>query len=131
MKDNHEMRDAREKYKVWDKQEKCFVSDPVYVGAEGLVFDCEGKELIRPTEPARFVAMKYTGFKDKNGVELYDRDVGLYRDGYHPFEESSVAFVEFKNGCWQWDGDLLYEIADQLVCVGNYFQKPGKLKDET
>ncbi len=83
------------KYKAWDTYENKWVADDVYVGAKGLVFDCEGKELITPADEDRFIPVKFTGLKDFRSVEIYEGHNLYTKDGGH------VGYVEFRDGSFR------------------------------
>lgn len=78
--------------------------------------------------------MQYSGLKDKNGVEVYHKDIVDWIDGEYSFR----AVVELDY--WQWYLKGInpidnYDIADytdkdqtDLVVVGNLFQNPELLE---
>lgn len=85
-----------------------------------------------------YVIMQSTGFKDKNGVEIFEGDIVQYRDG----EYSYLGIV--KRDCYQFfiDGikpDDNYDFIDvsntfdgtsSLEKIGNIYENPELLEDK-
>jgi len=51
------------RFRVWDHQENQFVTEPVYVGENGIVLECE-KEFTDCADPDRLEASQFTGLND-------------------------------------------------------------------
>ncbi|MCC4046489.1 YopX family protein [Enterococcus gallinarum] len=70
--------------------------------------------------------MQSTGLKDKNGVEIFEGDVGW--DAH--FEE--YGEVVFENGSFRYEfGNIsedLFEVTDDIEIVGNIYENPELLE---
>jgi len=77
------------------------------------------------------VLMQYTGLKDKNGVEIYEKDVCKV------FVENSelLATVSFNEGCFVFETEKYMLTFDELnhrttktEVIGNIYENPDLLK---
>lgn len=70
------------KFKVWHKEKKEFInSGNVAISLQGDVWDATNKHFINITNDVEIT--QYTGLKDKNGVEVYSRDIIRVDDEYN------------------------------------------------
>lgn len=86
---------------------------------------------------ANYIPLQYTGFKDKNGKEIYEGDI-LARDGYWSIR------IDYKNGCCvvrdldkvRYNNKILdiplceYKSINRWEIIGNIYQNSKLLERE-
>ena len=84
-------------------------------------------------KPGSFELMQYTGLKDKNGVEIYEKDVVSYSEHYIGDHRYSAGrgVVEFDNGSFfinesEFSPELCREEIENehIEIIGNVFENP-------
>ncbi len=119
------------KFRAWHKEGKKMLCDVAVSTSLEAVFDLGDWE----DDLDEYIPMQYTGFKDKNGKEIYEGDI-LYIDewGYgEVVNKDSFWIIEFKDnedwitefGHWQQDKKM---IVDGEV-VGNIYENPELLEE--
>ena len=110
------------KFRAWVKSEKCFIQHQEVIERSHLQFndDLGGHNDI---------VMQYTGLKDKNGREIFEGDIILFK--YH--KEDIKAEVVFKMGTFcislkEGSYPLCEYIHQELEIIGNKFENPELLK---
>ena len=70
------------------------------------------------------IIVQYTGLKDKNGVEIYERDIVLIAGNF-----SGQVFDRL--GCWfvEMGKELGYYPNQDIEIIGNIYENPELLKD--
>lgn len=136
----------RSKYRIWDKQENKWF-EPIYKGYEGQIFDlvlnprsdliahCEGitiggySGLVHEScFSNRFEVQFSTGIKDKNGKEIYDKDIVEYIEGgiYEVYQHDSGAWMAGDNVIWEEIDEVKY---NPYKVIGNVYDNPEALSD--
>jgi len=147
------------KFKIWDKKLKVF-GYPVknnktnknnkiitlkdkFIIFEKNVYECDKYEIRDIIENDRFILMKYTEVKDKNGKEIFDGDI-VKRTviGYNETIEE-IGFINFQNGAFIFNSTAkdkfktsLYEdlkpypskAMPEYEVIGNIYENPELLK---
>ncbi|WP_240523100.1 YopX family protein [Bacillus pseudomycoides] len=80
--------------------------------------------------------MQYTGFKDENGTEIFEKDI-VHTVGVIPgVEIDDVGIVKFIDGSWMVenldgnDGWELFQEGAEVEVLGNVFENPELLKGD-
>lgn len=126
---------SRLNFRGWDGKRMHKI---VRLGIGGFSHDVWTKDPVITT-PMFFKSLKIiqsTGLRDKNGVEIFEKDIAEYEDEKgvqrvvieHFDEMAAWILMPFKPMAVN-KADLLFEIgADVLCVVGNVFQHPELLK---
>lgn len=127
------------KFRAWDKRELEMIEDVANYFKRYEVLD----------EPDRYIPLQFTGLKDKNGREIYERDIVLIPDTYTDIivdgqgpEEphNHIAEVRYGNaefvfiitdnadilrkGTYTWNALCEETGVDDLEVIGNVYENP-------
>lgn len=121
------------KYRAWEPETK-FMNDQVRVTSNRFG---DGEILIEATDGFGWIEVKpeylmqSTGLKDKNGVEIFERDVltsnvqpckmvNPIKDGY--------GVVRFENGMFKLGAISLVTFISKMEVIGNIYENPELLE---
>lgn len=119
------------KFRAWDKELKCWCPFRIYslgkVGEQVIEFMNINQGVWYTNEELNnnFVLMQSTGFKDKNGVEIYERDVVSYTEDWDGFELECVDIASF---AMIFAGTADYYTKNVKV-LGNIYENPELLEE--
>lgn len=124
------------KFRVWDNLKKEWVSN---TNIWRMKTDPNGIGEIAPNtfywkqHPQGLSIQQYTGLKDKNGKEIYEGDILIFRPLY---KESlggqfgnAVFSTSFKDGSFRFGDEFAeQEAANYYEIIGNIFENPELLE---
>lgn len=122
------------KFRAWDDEIKEMIDDLWRINlGEGYVYYYDGKDEIQRCKTKHL--MQYTGFKDKNGREIYEGDIIQYKTTYYGNHKTHTTLVEWKDDL-EHDGFgeplamgyIFHGIENEVI--GNIFENPNLLNKE-
>jgi len=124
--------DIREiKFRAWIKELKWLV--PV----ERIYFDIKMVEVNLTEENGdtveynfdEVVLMQYTGFKDRNGKEIYEGDIIKTNINLVLIKQSSMGFMPFRKRDGSFNKQTNWMCVKKGEVVGNIYENPELLKE--
>ena len=135
------------KFRAWHKEDKImWFPTLVSTGSERNAIytypDNEKTNNLVPNYPQDCELMQYTGFRDKNGKEIYEGDIVKYKNEVN---DEIITPIEWSNECSGWFAnrggrlaDLIHEQTiirkkqfkevDYPEIIGNIYENPELLK---
>lgn len=115
------------KFRAWDKKAKYMRDIRLFDSNEHL-------------NPDNYIIMQYTGLKDKNGIEIYERDMfgimGGDEEKPHEYEvhgqveydnDFAMFIIVLTNGGWMQLYDYMNSKTKAREIIGNIYQNPELL----
>ena len=124
------------KFRAWRTDGKYMVTSDVGAltalrncyGNKGLAEQAGFSNIDNQPNPDKFILMQYTGLKDKNGKEIYERDIIKDPDG-NAFEviwNKGAASFELQNKTSHFL--FVQRYIDMFEVIGNIYENPELLK---
>ena len=115
------------KFRAWDKRHNEIVSvHEINFKNDTLTTESIDNGISKDVQMLVFILMQSTGLKDKNGVEIFEGDIG-WDDHLEVHGQ-----VIFENGAfkYEWDNisEDLFEVTDDIEIVGNIYENPELLE---
>ena len=124
------------KYRAWDSEKKKFV-EHFFITDNGLICNMEKPTSEYnspiPIEKSELILMQFTGLKDKNGKEIFERDIVDYKGrkavvkwhgSYASFIYEFVDELQKRKTEWQ----PLYLSYYKFEVIGNSLENPELLE---
>ena len=124
------------KFRAWDSVEKKFV-EHFFITDNGLICNVEkptsGYNSPVPIEKSELILMQFTGLKDKNGKDIFEKDIVNFkgRKAIVKWHGSYASFIyefvdELQNRTTKWQP--LYLSYYKFEVIGNSLENPELLE---
>ena len=117
------------KFKVWDSKRCVWLTpDEFLIDNQGCVIDC-GVVDSYATAREGLILVEYTGLKDKNGVEIYERDVVRFSISDTQHYSGTVCWDEARAQFYLQDRAFHMSIPEphyqhKMEITGNIYENP-------
>lgn len=125
------------KFRAWDEHSKQWV-EHFYITENGLIYNMEKPRLdfmgAVPIEKSGLILMQSTGLKDKNGAEIFEKDIVKNKDGRLAIVKWHGSYASF---IYDWIDELekpkrdwqpLYLSYMKFEVIGNIWEHPHLLE---
>jgi len=104
------------KFRAWHETEKCWY----YFTLNDLIRGEAAKDKYRYVNWGR-----YTGLKDKNGVEIYEGDIVSYGSQVFEIQYDAPGYIMYGDDSY----DLAYPSMKNVEVIGNVYENPELLRE--
>jgi len=120
------------RYRAWDKEFKEMVQVNALVLDEQVIKVTYKNKNVVKDDVKEYVLMQSTGFKDKNGKEIFEGDVLGTKDGLlNGFIEYREDLGMFVNSLIRYNNfERLCNVASDREIIGNVYENPELLEVE-